>query len=243
MSAQSKLIVKLHVAPEALAKLKGATSSAHQRKASRAKAAPSAPELKTIDDSTADNASESNATPIPADSSMAAPANPLKRKGVPGPKPGHKRMPPAISVDGVPKPRGKPGPKKRKIDGEAGSSLAVPVLKLGPKANQGAINEKLRALDRSGKPCRKWSRKPFGIKSFTGVVWGVPSWHGLAKALDTSMSKSEEDSSDHRPNVASSAVGSEDKSNSGNDSAAPAAADFASSPMPEVQADTPVAAA
>lgn len=49
--------------------------------------------------------------------------------------------------------------------------------KLGPKANQGAINAGLRALDRSGTPCRKWERKPFQLKSFTGVVWGLSSWH------------------------------------------------------------------
>lgn len=48
--------------------------------------------------------------------------------------------------------------------------------KLGPKANQGAINAGLRALDRSGKPCRKWERKAFQVKSFTGVVWELPSW-------------------------------------------------------------------
>jgi hypothetical protein len=49
---------------------------------------------------------------------------------------------------------------------------------LGPKANQGAINAGLRALDRSGKPCRKWAKKPFTLKSFTGVVWELPSWKG-----------------------------------------------------------------
>lgn len=48
--------------------------------------------------------------------------------------------------------------------------------RLGPKANQGAINAGLRALDRSGKPCRKWSKGGFTLKSFTGVVWEVPRW-------------------------------------------------------------------
>lgn len=52
-----------------------------------------------------------------------------------------------------------------------------PGHKLGPKANQGAINAGLRALDRSGAPCRKWERKSFQLKSFTGVVWGLSSWH------------------------------------------------------------------
>ncbi|KAI5293839.1 hypothetical protein KEM56_005956, partial [Ascosphaera pollenicola] len=47
--------------------------------------------------------------------------------------------------------------------------------KLGPKANTGAINAGLRALDRTGTPCRKWTRKTFRLKSFTGVVWEVPT--------------------------------------------------------------------
>lgn len=48
--------------------------------------------------------------------------------------------------------------------------------KLGPKANQGAINAGLRALDRSGKPCRKWAKGGFKLKSFTGVSWEIPRW-------------------------------------------------------------------
>lgn len=48
--------------------------------------------------------------------------------------------------------------------------------KLGPKANLGAINAGLRALDRSGKPCRRWTKGGFTLKTFTGVVWGVPRW-------------------------------------------------------------------
>lgn len=53
----------------------------------------------------------------------------------------------------------------------------TPLQKLGPKANQGAINAGLRALDRTGKfKCRKWEKKGFKLRSFTGVVWDVPSW-------------------------------------------------------------------
>lgn len=48
--------------------------------------------------------------------------------------------------------------------------------KAGPRANQGAINAGLRALDRSGKPCRKWSKGGFTLKTFTGVVWEIPRW-------------------------------------------------------------------
>jgi hypothetical protein len=49
-----------------------------------------------------------------------------------------------------------------------GSGAATPVptiagdtkerAKPGPKANPGGINEKLRALDRSGKPTRRWKK-------------------------------------------------------------------------------------
>ncbi|OLL22026.1 INO80 complex subunit 4, partial [Neolecta irregularis DAH-3] len=50
--------------------------------------------------------------------------------------------------------------------------------KLGPKANLGAINAGLRALDRSGKPCRKWHRTSFTVKTITGREWSVPGWSG-----------------------------------------------------------------
>lgn len=55
--------------------------------------------------------------------------------------------------------------------------------KLGPKANMGAINAGLRALDRSGKPCRKWNKGEFRLKTFTGVVWGVSRWTAPVKTL------------------------------------------------------------
>lgn len=53
-----------------------------------------------------------------------------------------------------------------------------PAPKLGPKANTGAINAGLRALDRSGKPCRRWEKKGLQLKSFTGTFWGISSWSG-----------------------------------------------------------------
>ncbi|OAA42202.1 DUF1711 domain protein [Metarhizium rileyi] len=122
-----------------------------------------------------DNASDSNdATPAaegtPVPTSMAPPTD-SRKKGV-------KRS--ATNLDGVPKPRGKPGPKKkpRLEDGtiDHAAVARMQAAKLGPKANQGAINAGLRALDRSGKPCRKWARGGFQLKSFTGVVWEVPRW-------------------------------------------------------------------
>lgn len=55
--------------------------------------------------------------------------------------------------------------------------------KLNPKTNAGAINANLRALDRSGKPCRRWERKGFSVKSFTGVSWDMPAWKGGEKPM------------------------------------------------------------
>ena len=83
--------------------------------------------------------------------------------------------------------------------------------RLGPKANTGFINANLRALDRTGTPCRKWQRKGFSVKSFTGVSWELPSWKGSANSAlingsdsstkDVSMSSdqkpSETDTDDH----------------------------------------------
>ncbi|EXJ70687.1 uncharacterized protein A1O5_05677 [Cladophialophora psammophila CBS 110553] len=140
-----------------------------------------------------DNASEAASTPAPTPGDAADTSNgdgSKKRKG--GSLAGIKRsLGQMFDVNGLPKPRGKPGPKKKPrledgtIDHGAakGSTMAGIAAghKLGPKANQGAINAGLRALDRSGKPCRKWSKKPFILKSFTGVVWELDSWRGTER--------------------------------------------------------------
>ncbi|EFQ29189.1 hypothetical protein CGRA01v4_11624 [Colletotrichum graminicola] len=128
-----------------------------------------------------ETASDSNpGTPAgdgtPAPTSMGPPMEGVKKKGT-------KRGSSAINglgPDGQPKVRGKPGPKKKArledgtIDPNARGGPGG--HKLGPKANQGAINAGLRALDRSGKPCRKWAKGGFTLKSFTGIVWEVPRW-------------------------------------------------------------------
>ncbi|KIX07712.1 uncharacterized protein Z518_02366 [Rhinocladiella mackenziei CBS 650.93] len=169
-----------------------------------------------------DNASESNSTPAPtaADSSNAD--VPKKRKG---PLLGSKRsLGQMLDSNGLPKPRGKPGPKKkpRLEDGTIDHSAVKasittgvgPSHKLGPKANQGAINAGLRALDRSGKPCRKWTRKPFSLKSFTGVVWDLPSWRGqerprIANGEESSDTKEiSQSSSDVKPDESDTAMDS-----------------------------------
>ncbi|KAK9246290.1 INO80 complex subunit Ies4-domain-containing protein [Lipomyces tetrasporus] len=54
----------------------------------------------------------------------------------------------------------------------------APHAKLGPKANQGSINAQLRALDRSGRPCRRWTKVPLELQSFTGWEWSVVTWYG-----------------------------------------------------------------
>jgi len=66
-------------------------------------------------------------------------------------------------------------------EGPNGTLVPVNAPKLNPKASAGAINANLRALDRTGKPCRRWHRTPFQLKSFTGSVWTVPGAWGAPK--------------------------------------------------------------
>jgi hypothetical protein len=110
--------------------------------------------------------------------------------------------------------------------------------KLGPKANQGAINAGLRALDRTGKPCRKWEKKVFSIKSFTGVNWVVPTWRAPKRAaveFNGDVKSDTTASSDTKGKDESSAIS--EKSNSNGDSSTPIppnATVLASSPTPAV---------
>lgn len=96
------------------------------------------------------------------------------------------------------------------IDGTAtGRGAGLSAHKLGPKANQGAINAGLRALDRSGKPCRKWAKGSFTLKSFTGVIWDIPRWtappkpttvaeeNGTSGAVSAAGSSKENDKQEH----------------------------------------------
>ncbi|KIL96424.1 hypothetical protein FAVG1_01168 [Fusarium avenaceum] len=193
-----------------------------------------------------DNASDSNAaTPVadatpaegtPAPSAMGPPTEGPKKKGV-------KRSAAVAngSIDGIPKPRGKPGPKKkpRLEDGTIDHSGSKPAAghKLGPKANQGAINAGLRALDRSGKPCRRWAKGGFQLKSFTGVTWEIPRWvapqkKALESGTEDSAAASAEGSS--KENKENGQEGnSVSNSNSGNDVEMQSApSHHASSPAP-----------
>ncbi|QPC77524.1 hypothetical protein HYE68_008276 [Fusarium pseudograminearum] len=196
-----------------------------------------------------DNASDSNAaTPVPdvttadgtpAPSAMGPPTEGPKKKGV-------KRSAATAngSNDGIPKPRGKPGPKKkpRLEDGTIDHSGTKPAggHKLGPKANQGAINAGLRALDRSGKPCRQWAKGGFQLKSFTGVTWEIPRWvapqkkapeSGAEDSAAASAASAEGSTKENKEN--GQEANSASNSNSGNDVEMQSApSNHASSPAP-----------
>lgn len=100
-----------------------------------------------------------------------------------------------------------------------GPSYTAPTTgthKLGPKANQGAINAGLRALDRSGKPCRKWQKSSFKIRSFTGTEWEIPRWAAPPKVTIKGEPDESSSASSSKENKESTHVDSE-KSNSAMD--------------------------
>jgi len=113
---------------------------------------------------------------------------------------------------------------------------STPVQKLGPKANQGAINAGLRALDRSGKPCRKWEKKGFQLRSFTGVNWAVPTWRAPKRStvFAEDVKSDSTASSDTKVKDESSAVSEKSGAVNGNAGIPlpPLANDLASSPAP-----------
>ena len=112
--------------------------------------------------------------------------------------------------------------------------------KLGPKANQGAINAGLRALDRTGKPTRKWERKTFNLKSFTGVVWDVPSWRAPPKPKPAeggdAAAKSENAAPATNGDADEKASSVTDKSGLGDTESTPLATNGFGSPAPPVAA-------
>lgn len=117
-SRPSKRII-LRLSPHLLAKY---PSAQPVRKASRSKPPASVqPEIPASSDVHLDVAEDkvelqpTHAPEVLAETTLRdATPNPLKRKGVPGPKPGAmKRVLPSLDANGLPKPRGKPGPKKR----------------------------------------------------------------------------------------------------------------------------------
>ncbi|KAH0543000.1 hypothetical protein FGG08_002608 [Glutinoglossum americanum] len=240
-SKQSKVVV-LNLPPDKLAQFSSSKPPSRKgtSKSKSTASSASTPKPTVASASPVDNISDSNSTPAPSGtpgpSNLLTPAEASKRKGVPGPKPGTKRTAP-LGPDGLPKPRGKPGPKKKPrledgtADGtdngftnKAGPSAIPPLVahKLGPKANQGAINAGLRALDRTGKPCRKWIKKGLQIKSFTGVAWQLPTWRAPKSTKINANGETDRDTrlnvdSDGKENKCSSGLNSEGKSSSTGD--------------------------
>jgi len=162
--------------------------------------------------------SESESTPPSKQDEeiQSSPARDVKAENGPEPKTGDKReLGAGVDSDDKDKtktnPRKRPKPDPSRPDGRTAAAKAMKgalgaaagtTHKLGPKANQGAINAGLRALDRTGKACRKWERTGFKIKSFTGRVWEIPSWRtpnakafGSESEQGTSNSQSKENSS------------------------------------------------
>ncbi|KAK3370268.1 INO80 complex, subunit Ies4 [Podospora didyma] len=194
---------------------------------------PAAPNSNTENASDSTPNTPAAGTPAPQPAAMGPPADGPKKKG---PKRG------AAALNGEQKVRGKPGPKKKQkledgtMEGGRGGGLAA--HKLGPKANQGAINAGLRALDRSGKPCRKWAKGGFTLKSFTGVVWEIPRWTAPAKSrpessVDESTPASAEGSS--KENKEDNSQAKSDVSNNGVDiemQSTPPSVAAANSPAP-----------
>ncbi|KAF2751126.1 hypothetical protein M011DRAFT_473640 [Sporormia fimetaria CBS 119925] len=185
---------------------------------------------------------ESNATPAAANgpntsSSLAPPPAGGKRKSLPAAR-GTKRGAAHLTADGLPKPRGKPGPKSKKLktdDPNNKGPFAGPApVKLGPKANQGAINAGLRALDRTGKPCRKWNKRGFQVRSFTGVIWDVPTWRAPKNAavFSEDVKSDSTNSSDLNVKDESSAISDKSGLPNGSTPAAPTANGLSVTPAP-----------
>ncbi|KYG45679.1 hypothetical protein M433DRAFT_45170, partial [Acidomyces richmondensis BFW] len=180
----------------------------------------------------ADKSSESTATPVPPTTaegtdtnSLAPPPKADKRKRGGGQISGRKRAPPSIDPHGPMRERGRPGPKKkpRLPDGtidrshDTSKPNAAPAHRLGPKANTGNINANLRALDLTGRPCRRWERKPLQIKSFTGTVWGMRSWKAPRReeSFPGDVKSDSTGSSELKPNESSAVASERSNSNMG----------------------------
>ncbi|KAJ5457550.1 hypothetical protein N7475_008938 [Penicillium sp. IBT 31633x] len=235
-NSSNSLVVVLKLSANALqqfahtSKTKSSQNNTPDIKGTEHSSPASSAELPPVRPSSADNGSDADANSTPA--TGATPDDTPRRKGVPGPKPGNKRT--KEQTDPT-KSRGRPGPKKKPRLDEGDAAKTTAAQRLGPKANTGAINAGLRALDRSGSACRKWERKPLQLRSFTGIMWQLPSWRtpGNPKSDSSADSKAaalESGDSDTKPmlNVpgtdtanGSSAVPSE-KSNSGDGDVTPA---------------------
>ncbi|CBX97883.1 hypothetical protein IAQ61_000938 [Plenodomus lingam] len=202
----------------------------------------------TVDPMPADTSANSPAAMNGAStpSSLAPPVPEAeKTKAKKGPKPGSKRSSAVMegSSASTPKPpRGKPGPKRKKMGdmlndpNEKGPFAApAPINKLGPKANMGIINQNLRNLDRTGKKCRRWEKRGFQVRSFTGVVWSVPSYQAPPRNstfLEDVKSDSAGSSADSKMKEESSAISDSLPNGDGNTPVPTPLDGLASSPAP-----------
>ncbi|PSN71765.1 hypothetical protein BS50DRAFT_629898 [Corynespora cassiicola Philippines] len=247
-SAKAQKTVILKLSPDKLEQFLDASDKSSQPSKPASSPGTPAPAAAAVDPTPADTPTDSPAAlngPSTPSSMLAPPAagTGSKRKGVPGPKPGAKRG--AAAMDGTPKPRGKPGPKKKQKLGDMINdpnnkgpfAAPTPIQKLGPKANQGAINAGLRALDRTGKKCRKWEKKGFQLRSFTGVSWAVPTWRAPKRsaAFSEDVKSDSTGSSDTPAKVKDESSAVSDKSGANGDAGTPvppAMNGLASSPAP-----------
>lgn len=110
--------------------------------------------------------------------------------------------------------------------------------KLGPKASMGAINAGLRALDRSGAPCRRWGKGGFRLKSFTGVVWEVNRWTAPQKSNPDATSEEASNASGENNSNKESKEEGQVKSDAKSDSNSHPGGEQPSIP-PSIQASSP----
>ncbi|KAK9495293.1 INO80 complex subunit Ies4-domain-containing protein [Lipomyces doorenjongii] len=82
----------------------------------------------------------------------------------------------------------------------------APHAKLGPKANQGSINAQLRALDRTGRACRRWTKIPLELQSFTGWEWSVATWYGGSREVQAQTMNGVNDRDDKKPDISSTST-------------------------------------
>lgn len=112
-ATKSKVVV-LALSPDALAKFPHdpSSKSSETSKPASSSSSPGTP-AQIVEPTPADTPNDAAAPASDTNNGLLAPpaAAGSKRKGVPGPKPGAKRG--AAAVEGGPKPRGKPGPKKK----------------------------------------------------------------------------------------------------------------------------------
>src|SRR5215469_6677147 len=117
MKQPKSRVVTLRLSPDSLAKFPSDQPASTKSTSSSSTSSNLPPSNPAAEPSPSAGASDSNATSVQHTSTnnnlLAPPPNLVRRKGIPGPKPGMKRHASQMAIDSVPKPRGKPGPKKK----------------------------------------------------------------------------------------------------------------------------------